>query len=66
MKPTEFKIGQKVTYINNDFDAIKRNIPCVVKEIYSDHIIITDIETNTDLWIEENLNMDCVSPDYNF
>ena len=49
MKPTEFKIGQKVTYINNDFDAVKRNIPCIVKEIYLDHIIITDIKTNTDL-----------------
>ena len=47
-----FKIGQKVTYRNNDFDAIKRNIPCIVKETYPDHIIITDTETDTDLWIE--------------
>ena len=60
-----FKVGQKVIYINNDFDAIKRNIPCVVKEIFQDHMIITDTETNTDLYIEEGFNMDCVFPDYN-
>lgn len=61
-----FKVGQKVIYRNNDFDAVKRDIPCVVKETYADHIIITDMETNTDLWIEENFNMDYVFPDYNF
>ena len=55
-----FKVGQKVTYRNNDFDAVKRNIPCIVKETYPDHIIITDTETDTDLWIEEGFNMDCV------
>ena len=60
-----FKVGQKVTYRNNDFDAVKRNIPCIVKETYSDHIIITDTETNTDLWIEEDFNLDCVYPEYN-
>ena len=37
-----FKVGQKVTYRNNDFDAVRRNIPCIVKETYPDHIIITD------------------------
>ena len=60
-----FKVGQKVIYRNNDFDAIKRNIPCVVKETFPYHIIITDVETDTDLYIEEGLNMDCVFPDYN-
>ena len=60
-----FKVGQKVTYRNNDFDAIKRNIPCVVKETYQDHIIITDTETDTDLWIDECFNMECVYPEYN-
>lgn len=61
-----FKVGQKVKYHNTDFDAIKKFIPCVVKEVHADHIIITDTETNTDLWCEENFNMDCVFPDYNF
>ena len=61
-----FKVGQKVIFRNNDFDAIRRNISCVVKEVYKDNAIITDIETDTDLWIEEGLNMDCVYPDYNF
>lgn len=60
-----FKVGQKIIYKNNDFDAINKNIPCVVKEVFSDHITITDTETNTDLWIEEGFNMDCVYPDYN-
>ena len=46
-----FKVGQNVTYRNNDFDAVKRNFPCIVKETYPDHIIITDIETDADLWI---------------
>ena len=59
-----FKVGQKVTYRNNDFDA-ERNISCVVKETYPDHIIITDTETDTDLWIEEGFNMDCVYLEYN-
>ena len=61
-----FKVGQRVVYINDDFDAVSPNIPCVVKETYSDHIIITDIKTNTDFYIEEDFNLDCVYPEYNF
>lgn len=61
-----FEIGQHVKYKNDDFDAVKKFIPCVVKETYPDHIIITDTETNTDLWCEEGLNMDCVFPDYEY
>ena len=61
-----FKVGQKVRYKNDDFDAVKKFTDCVVKETYTDHIIITDLETNTDLWIEEGFNMDCVFPIYNF
>ena len=60
-----FRVGQKVTYRNNDFDAVKRNILCVVKETFPDHIIITDTETDTHLRIEEGFNMDCVYPEYN-
>ena len=29
-------------------------------------MIITDIETNTDLYIEESFNLSQVYPDYNF
>ena len=61
-----FKVGQYVKYKNDDFDAVKKFIPCVVKETYPDHIIITDTETNTDLWCEEGFNMDCVFPDYDY
>lgn len=60
-----FEVGQHVKYKNDDFDAVKKFIPCVVKETYPDHIIITDTETNTDLWCEEGFNMDCVFPEYN-
>lgn len=61
-----FKVGQKVKYKNDDFDAVKKIIPCVVKETYADHIIITDTETDTDLWIAPGFNLDCVYPEYNF
>lgn len=61
-----FQKKQKVFYKNDDFDAVKRNIPCIVKEIHPDHMIITDIETNTDLYIEESFNLSQVYPDYNF
>lgn len=60
------KVGQKVKYRKDDFDAIKRFSDCIVKKVYSDHAIITDLETDTDLWVEEGINMDCVYPDYNF
>ena len=60
-----FKVGQHVKYKNEDFDAVNKFVPCIVKETYPDHIIITDTETNTDLWCEEKFNMDCVFPDYN-
>jgi hypothetical protein len=59
-----FKVGQKVKYKNDDFDAVEKWIPCVVKETHTDHVIITDVETDTDLWIEEGFNMDCVYVDY--
>ena len=61
-----FKVGQKVRYKNNDFDAVEKFLDCVVKETYADHIIITYLKTDTDLWIEEGFNMDCVYPIYNF
>lgn len=61
-----FKVGQKVVYKNTDFDSMKKNIQCVVKETFADHIIITDVETDTDLWVEEGFNMDCVYTEYNF
>lgn len=62
-----FKIGQKVFYKNEDFDAISgtKMLPCVVKETFEDHIIITDLTTNTDLWIEEGFNAEFVFPEYN-
>ena len=56
----DFIVGEKLTYINKDFDAVVKEIPCVVKAVFKDHMMITDLTTNTDLWIEEGLNMDCI------
>ncbi len=61
-----FHVGQKVFYKNTDFDAVRKFIPCVVKSVHDDHVMITDLETNTDLWIEEKLNIDCVYSENNF
>lgn len=60
MMKEKFDIGQYVTYINDDFDAVKKEIICKVKAIHPDHIIITDLETDTDLWIEEGFNDHCL------
>jgi len=60
-----FHIGQKVYYKNDDFDAIQEYIPCVVKEIFDDHMILTDLETETDLFIQEGFNLGNVYPEYN-
>jgi hypothetical protein len=60
-----FKVNQKVFYKNDDFDAIRKMVPCIVKATFQDHIIITDIETDTDLWIEPCFNLGNVFPDYN-
>lgn len=61
-----FHVGQKVNYYNNGFDATNRHIPCVVKNIIDDHhMIITDTQTNTDLWCEVGFNLDRVFPVYN-
>lgn len=56
----DFNVGEKVTYINNDFDAVVKEHPGVVKEVFADHMIVTELDTNTDLWIEEGLNMDYI------
>lgn len=58
-----FKVGQKVTYRNTDFDAVKTLIPCIVKEVHADRMIITDLETDTDLYIESGFNLDLVIPE---
>ena len=81
----DFKIGQAVSFYNQCngfhpllvkgrwpftlFDAITRDIPCVVQEVYTDnadsdeslpHMIILDIQTNTKLWIEPGFNLENV------
>lgn len=61
-----FKVGQRVFYRNDDFDALEKFMPCTVKETASDYIIITDDKTQTDFYIESGFNLDMVYPAYNF
>jgi uncharacterized protein Veg len=61
-----FKVGQKVKIKNTDFDAIKKFNNGVVKETYTDHIIVTNTDYDFDGWYEEGFNIDCIYPEYNF
>lgn len=58
-----YKVGQNVVFVNDDFDAVKKNIQCVVKEVQENKMTILDIETNTKLYIEAGFNDDCVISD---
>lgn len=63
-----FKVGQKVKIKNDDFDN-PQGISFedgVVKETYEDHIIVHHTELDFDGWYEENFNIDCIFPEYNF
>jgi uncharacterized protein Veg len=61
-----FHVGQKVKIKNTDFDAMKKISNGVVKETYSDHIIVTNTDLDFDGYYEEDFNLDCIFPDYNF
>lgn len=57
-----YKKGDSLIYLNKDFDAIEVKREAVVKEICDDHMIITELSTNTDLWIQGGFNDDCIEP----
>jgi len=38
----------------------------IVKETYPDHIIVDIPEISKHCWFENDFNMDCVYPEYNF
>ena len=61
-----FKVGQKVKIRNDDFDIMQKWNNGIVKEVYSDHIIVTNTDLNYNGWYEENLNIGNIYPDYNF
>ena len=56
-----FRVGQRV-YCNLDHVMYVG----VVKKVYADHIIVDIPEVSDHCWFEEDLNMDCVYPEYNF
>ena len=49
-----FKVGQKVKIKFNDFEGLRFK-DGVIKETYVDHIVVTEIETNTDMWFEHGM-----------
>ena len=63
-----FTVGQKVRIENDDFDNVK-GISFdngVIKEVYSDHIIVTNTDLDFDGWYEEDFNIGNIYPIYNF
>lgn len=58
----EYQVGERVFFKNDDFDAIKNRkyIPCIVKHIDNQKMVIVDIDTNTDLYIQKGFNDDLV------
>ena len=60
-----FHVGQKVRIKNNDFDAMQKWNNGVVKETYTDHIIVEYTDLGITGYFEEGFNMDMVYPIYN-
>lgn len=61
-----FYINQKLKIKNKDFDLVKIFHNGIVKEVYEDHIIVTNTDLGVDGWYEEGYNIDCLFPIYNF
>lgn len=60
-----FHVNQKLKIKNGDFDAVKKFNNGIVKEVYEDHIIVTDTDLSVNGWYEEGFNIDCLFPIYN-
>ena len=56
-----YKVGQTVFYKDTSFDAGNELMKCIVKFVQPTCMVITDVGTNTDLYIHEGFNMNCVS-----
>lgn len=56
-----FSVGQKVSC---DMDGVSHK--GTVRETYTDHIIVDIPDISDHCWFENDLNMDCVFPEYNF
>ena len=61
-----FTVGQKVKIKNEDFDATEKFNNGIVKATYPNHIIVTNTDLDFDGWYEENFNIGCIFPVYNF
>lgn len=57
-----YKPNHHVVYINDDFDAVRNEVPCIVLEVFKDKMTILDIETDTKLYIERGFNLSNVKP----
>jgi hypothetical protein len=56
-----FKTGQKVRY-----KCEGKFYKGTVKETYADHVIVDVPEISDHCWFEEDFNLDCLFPEYNF
>lgn len=61
-----FHINQELKIENKDFDTVKKFNNGIVKEVYEDHIIVTNTDLGVDGYYEEGFNIDCLFPIYNF
>lgn len=61
-----WKVGQNVRIRNTDIDTIQKWYTGYVQEVHSDHLIVFCNKINHTMWFEENMNLDCLYPEYNF
>lgn len=55
----EFKVGQRVTFVDDSFDAVN-NAPCIVQSVDEDSMVLMDMRTATPLYVSPMFNLHCV------
>lgn len=65
MMENKYKVVNGISYHENTPDAVIRVLENAMRTNKRIRIFYGDTETDTDLWIEEGFNMDCVYPEYN-
>lgn len=48
------KAGESITYTDSNSVEGTRSMPATIKSVHSDHLIINETQTNTDLWIDSD------------
>lgn len=60
-----FKVGQEVKVESEEFGEVNF-YDGIVKEVYEDHIIVTNLDLGIDGYYEEGFNLEWIYPAYNF